>query len=371
MDRISNAPMFNAASPRLCTRIIPRLFRPYSSSSYTARSWLISHGVFEHLLTTPYSIPWKRPDTLGPYRTIINWASSTMSSQKHTLADGRVVSYQFSRVPSGPVVLLSNSLAAPFRSWDKVASVLENKGYSVLRYDQPGHGETSAPSDVDTTTFESMADDVLALVQSLKIDEIHAWIGVSMGAAKGVVFAAKNPGLVGKLVVCDTISSSPVVAGTTDVFEPRIQKARSDGSMDAMVEATLARWFSEDWRNKNPSEVRRMREIMMTTQVDGFVTCCRALQSDTFDLSKSAPKVGTSVNSALLVVGELDANLPEDMKTLQKQTQKGFDDDSASSGKGKSAAVNVELKVIKDAGHVSYVDGFDQFCDIVTKYLAS
>ncbi|KAK5552212.1 Transcription initiation protein SPT3 [Exophiala xenobiotica] len=291
-----------------------------------------------------------------------------MASQQHTLPDGRIICYDLSRAPkttstSEPVVLLSNSLAAPYRSWDQVVEVLLAEGYGVLRYDQPGHGKTSAPSNLDSTTFESMADDVLSLLQGLKISKLYAWIGVSMGAAKGIVFAARNPGMIGKLIVCDTISSSPKVAGTTDVFGPRTEVARKEGNMNSLVDATIGRWFSEDWRKSNPEELQNMRRIMMDTTVEGFVTCCRALQSSSFDLNPLASKIGDSVDGALLVVGELDANLPQEMNVLRSKIQEGFD--------ASSKSIKVELKVIKQAGHVCYVDGFEQFCQTVIEYLKS
>lgn len=288
------------------------------------------------------------------------------SSTKYTLPDGRVISYKIS-IPQQnsegrlKPVLLSNSLAAPYTSWDHVVKVLVDQGYSVLQYDQPGHGETSAPSDLDVTTFVSMADDVAALLQGLKISKLKAWIGVSMGAAKGVFFAVKYPRVVENLIICDTISSCPKFAGVDDVFEPRAKKALEEGHMRSMIDATFSRWFTGTWRKENPQEADRIKNVMMGTKVEGFVTCIRALQSETFDLRPLASKVGGAVDDALVIVGELDANLPQTMDTLRSQIQEGFQ----SVGKPNE----IELKVIKKAGHVSYVDGFEEFCQVVMAFL--
>lgn len=290
------------------------------------------------------------------------------SSTTYTLPDGRVISYKISipqQTSEGPLtpVLLSNSLAAPYASWDRVVRVLVEQGYPVLQYDQPGHGETSAPSDLDVTTFISMADDVAALLQGLNVSKLKAWIGVSMGAAKGVFFAVKYPGVVENLIICDTISSCPKLAGVDDVFEPRAQKALEEGDMKSMVDATFTRWFSETWRRENPQEAERIKNVMMGTKVEGFVTCIRALQSETFDLRPLALKVGGAVDDALVIVGELDANLPQTMDTLRNQIQEGF----RSIGKSNQ----VGLKIIKKAGHVSYIDGFEEFCQAVTEFLGN
>ncbi|KAF2452658.1 Alpha/Beta hydrolase protein [Lineolata rhizophorae] len=286
------------------------------------------------------------------------------SANQFSLPDGRLMSYELSPKSDeySPTVLLSNSLCASFTTWDHVVPVLHNRGFRVLRYDQPGHGSSSPPANPESTTFESIADDVYSLLSNLGITSLYAWIGVSMGAATGIVFVTRNPGVVKNLVICDTISCAPVVAGVENLFAPRVEIARREGNLDSIVEQTLARWFAEPWMEVNSAETERMRAAMRKTSVEGFAACCNALTLTSFDLRALTPKVGSSVDRAMLVVGERDANLPQSMAELRDQIRQGF----VSAGK---EGVNVELKIIKGAGHVPYVDGFDQFCEIVTEFL--
>jgi 3-oxoadipate enol-lactonase len=280
-----------------------------------------------------------------------------------TLPDSRKLSYSLDEAPrDAPVVLLANSLCAPFTAWDHVVPKLNEAGFRSLRYDQPGHGESSAPQALDTT-FDSMADDVKTLLSSLGISKLHAWIGVSMGAAAGIVFTTKYPGIVSKLAIVDTISCSPVNAGIDDPFGPRVATAREAGNMEGITQGTLERWFGKAWLEANPQETQRMRNLMHRTSVDGFETCCHALRSESFNLRPLFGKVGSSVDDALCVVGEKDANLPQTMEVMRQQVEEGF----ATSGKTKT----VELAVIKDAGHVCFVDGFDQFIQVITPFLKS
>ncbi|KAI5857495.1 zearalenone lactonase [Durotheca rogersii] len=288
--------------------------------------------------------------------------STTISSL--SLPSSRIISYGLTPAPSrpdAPIVLLSNSLSAPFTAWDHVVPKLTSQGLSVLRYDQPGHGASTAPADLSSTTFESLADDVRELLRHLSIGRLHAWIGVSMGAATGMVFAAKYPGIIRKLVVCDTISCSPVNIGAADVFAPRIAAAREAGNMDAVTDGTLDRWFGRAWLEANPVEARRMRELMSGTSIDGFETCCAAIQSETFDLRPLAEGAGKGVDEALFIVGEKDANLPETMKPLRERVEQGL--------RTKDRQATVDFEVIKNAGHVCYVDGYDQFIAIMSKFL--
>ncbi|CAG9947416.1 unnamed protein product [Clonostachys rosea f. rosea IK726] len=131
-----------------------------------------------------------------------------------SLPDNRLLAYLLDDSPQdAPVVLLSNPLCTNIAVWDHIVPVLNHAGLRTLRYDQPGHGDSSAPADLTTTTFDSMVEDVAYLLDALGIPKLWAWIGVSMGAAAGIFFATSHPGVVQKLVVCDTITCSPANAG--------------------------------------------------------------------------------------------------------------------------------------------------------------
>jgi 3-oxoadipate enol-lactonase len=289
-------------------------------------------------------------------------ASQETRSSFAQLSDGRKLSYQLSGPNSSPIVLLANSLCAPYHTWDHFVTLLQKQNFRILRFDQVGHGEsTFIPSKVDATTFDNLSNDVKELLDSLKIRKLHAWIGISMGAATGIVFVQKNPAIVERLVVCDTISASPNALGDEDPFDARVSAVRSSGKIDVTVEQTLARWFSEAWREANEGEVERMRSVMSRTQVEGFAACCRALQKKDFDLRPLFKDVGGAVKKALLVVGENDANLPETMEEMRQEIQAGFE----STGKREE----VKLVVIKGAGHVSVVDGLGQYSEAVITFL--
>ncbi|KAF2256083.1 alpha/beta-hydrolase [Trematosphaeria pertusa] len=233
------------------------------------------------------------------------------------LPDGRRMSYHLSGSPNSPVVMLSNSLCAPYETWARVVPVLSAKGYRILGYDQPGHGASSVPHDLHTTTFDSLAEDAKHLIDYLGIPKLFAWIGVSMGAATGIVFATKFPRTIQNLIACDTISCSPINAGTEDVFASRVNTARREGSLDSIIQQTLARWFAKSWRDENPAEVERLLAVMRTTSVDGFAACVNVLTSPSFDLRPLAPALGDVVERALFVVGENDANLLQTMAELK------------------------------------------------------
>ncbi|VUC34788.1 unnamed protein product [Clonostachys rosea] len=290
-------------------------------------------------------------------------AKAEMPANRHlSLPDNRVIAYSLDDSPEGgPVVLLSNPLCTNIAVWDHIVPVLNHAGFRTLRYDQPGHGDSSAPADLTTTTFDTMVTDVAYMLDALEISKLWAWVGVSMGAAKGIFFATAHPGVVRKLIICDTITCSPVNAGVEDPFGPRVASARREGGMKGNANATLQRWFGDAWLEDHPKEAERMRKIVLRTSLDGMETCCDALASETFDLRPLLRKVGGAVEEAVCVVGEKDANLPQTMEDMRGKIEEGFRE----AGK----AGKVELVVVPNAGHVCFVDGLEEFVKLIPKYL--
>lgn len=294
--------------------------------------------------------------------------------ESYQLPSGRNISYEFTykSETTRPTILLSGSLASQFAFWDRVVDKLHEAGFRVLRYDHPGHGQSGVPSDLSSTTFDSLAKDVHSLLHESPVAKhlasppngptLHAWIGDSMGAALGVVYSSAYPGAIRNLVVCDTITCSPSNAGApSDPFGPRVAAVRAAGNMHGAVDETMDRWFGQAWIAANPAEADRLRGLMRQTSPDGFETCVAALRSDTFDLRPLLPKLAGSVENVLFVVGEKDADLPVKMAEMRDEVQKGFDGE----GKGKK----VELKVISNAGHVPFIDGYDEYIQVVLPFL--
>jgi 3-oxoadipate enol-lactonase len=57
----------------------------------------------------------------------------------------------------------------------------------------------------------------------------------------------------------------------------RIATLLQDG-MPALVEAILERWFTAEFRARKPLVVDRVRRMLLTTPVDGYVGCCEAIR---------------------------------------------------------------------------------------------
>jgi pimeloyl-ACP methyl ester carboxylesterase len=101
----------------------------------------------------------------------------------------------------GDPVVLVNGLGAPAVHWALQVKALAPH-FQVITLDNRGVGETDLPPDPVYTTPQ-MADDVAALLRTLKIPRAHV-VGASMGGTIAQELALRHPGLVRSLVLACT-----------------------------------------------------------------------------------------------------------------------------------------------------------------------
>jgi 3-oxoadipate enol-lactonase len=219
-------------------------------------------------------------------------------------ANGININYQVDGPEGAPWIVLSNSLATNLAMWDQQADDFKG-AFRVLRYDQRGHGATDAPS--GRYTFEHLIADALALMDGLGIKKAH-FGGLSMGGATALGFAQKHPDRLDKVIVCDTpCQSTPT---STQQWEERIVIAQNQG-MEPLVEPTVGRWFPPEVMAARPPHVDKVRQMVRTTPVNGFIGCAAALANHDY-----ASTVATVTRPVLFMAGEKDGVTPVAMRKL-------------------------------------------------------
>lgn len=249
------------------------------------------------------------------------------------------VNYEFSGRKDAPVVMCSHCLAGNINIWDDQTDVLKEH-YRVLRYDVRGHGNTSAPE--GDYTMEMHADDALAVMDQLGIEKAH-FMGISMGGMIGQTLALKHPERVLSLILCDTACQVP--EESLPIWEERIAAAKQYG-MEALVDGTLERWLSPEFQKKYPAVTQKIRDIVVSTPVNGFVGGCRAISG--FDVKDRLPRLSLPV---LIVVGENDPGTPvEASRQIQRQISGSM------------------LEVLAGAFHLSNIEAAESFNSILLDF---
>jgi 3-oxoadipate enol-lactonase len=232
----------------------------------------------------------------------------------------------------GPWLTLSHSLACRLEMWDEEVKRLA-KRFTVLCYDTRGHGESAAPP--GPYTLDMIADDIKGLFDALGIRSSH-WIGLSMGGVFGLAAALRYPGIFDSMVLADTsakLSNEGIAA-----FHDRVATVKA-GTMQAIVEPTLKRWFKDSFRAKNPQLMARVAEWIRTTPLDGYVGCSAAIP--TIDVTFRLRKIDIP---CLVLVGADDIAMPLPMaQTLDRLLPRS------------------QLVVIANAGHLSNLEQPEAF----------
>jgi 3-oxoadipate enol-lactonase len=183
------------------------------------------------------------------------------------------VHYDFTGPRDAPVVVLANSLGTNVHVWDEQMNALARK-HRVLRYDMRGHGLTDVtPGDAPATgSIEQLGDDVITLAKALGVNRF-SFVGISIGGMVGQYVAARYRDRVDALVACATASR----IGTLETWDARIQQVERDG-VESIVDATMARWFTERAHAERPELVRGFANMVARTPKAGYLAGCRAVR---------------------------------------------------------------------------------------------
>jgi len=240
-----------------------------------------------------------------------------------------------------PVVVLSHALATRGEIWSYQLPVLSNR-FCVLTYDIRGHGESEAGG--ESYTFPLLASDVAKLLEHLNIARI-AFVGLSIGGMIGQQFALDYPDRLWGLVLCSTGSATDEKAKS--ILEERICRVRAEG-LGGQVLPTLTRWFTKRFIEEAPCTMHWVSDLVLSTSVQGYLGCCRALQE--LDFTNQLAQIRTKT---LLIPGAEDAGFPEkSSRIIQDQIP------------------DSELTVLSGAAHLGCVEHAHAFNEILVPFLS-
>ena len=239
--------------------------------------------------------------------------------------------------PGGVPLVLSNSLGTDVGLWESQLAAFGD-ARAVWRYDTRGHGRSDVPA--SATSIERLGKDLIAVIDATGGAPADL-CGVSIGGITALWVAIHAPDKVRRVVLANTAAK----IGSIDLWTERIRTARTAG-MRVLAEASMLRWFTEEFRSQRDDVVGRFRATFEATSVEGYVACCAALRDA--DLRPHARDVSCPV---LVITGALDPATPAtDGKWLADQI---------------AGAHVVEL----NAAHLSNVERAGEFNDAVMMFL--
>ena len=201
----------------------------------------------------------------------------------HVQAAGARLAFRVDGAAGKPWLLLSNSLAADLRMWDDQIGLL-TRTHRVLRYDTRGHGGSEAPE--GAYDFAMLVADMVAILDHVGAARSDV-MGLSLGGMTALGLGLGHPGRVGTLIVCDARADAP--APFVASWDDRIAAIRA-GGMAAILEGTLARWFTPACP---PAARERAAAMILATPIAGYAGCAAALKG--LDYLRHLPRMSRPV----------------------------------------------------------------------------
>lgn len=199
---------------------------------------------------------------------------------------------------SKPRLALLHSLAMAGNFWDPVVDRLRGE-VSILTIDARGHGRSDKPA--GPYSAERMADDLLEVMDAIGWASASV-AGASMGGCVALEFAVRHRNRVQGLGLLDTTAWYGPDAPKE--WAVRAAKARTDG-LGALVDFQRTRWFSDDFRARQPEVVERCVQTFLRNDIDAFAATCGMLGA--FDGRAHLAQVAVPT---CVVVGEEDYAVP-------------------------------------------------------------
>ncbi len=262
--------------------------------------------------------------------------------------DANGISIHFELAGHGPSVVLLHEMGGTLDSWDGIVPALSER-FRTLRYDQRGSGVSEKVRQPITT--EILVEDLEAVLQGSGLAAPYHFVTVAAATMQALIYMTRHPDRIASFVFCNPFTGAD--PSRVAALEERAGLAEREGLRKAIpvtldkswpadigeraayaayrgrylahdpvcfaamnrsivrpnvthlakdIRRTLARWFSPEVIKANPPHLDKVRQMIRTTPVNGFIGCAAALADHNY-----AAAVATVTRPVLFMVGEKDA----------------------------------------------------------------
>lgn len=200
-----------------------------------------------------------------------------------------------------------------------------NSKLNFIAWNMPGYGASPL---LESTSFESLSESLLAVIDELQLRRIHL-LGHSIGGMVALELAASNPNRIASLALLGTTSA---FGGRDDTFKEQFLAARLAPLEAGKTMHSLAREFVPDiiGINPDPAALSNAIETMQAVPVETYKAVLSCLI--TFNRRESLQHIAMP---CCVIAGSEDTNAPA--TTMNKMANK---------------ITNAQFHIIESAGHL-------------------
>ena len=179
-------------------------------------------------------------------------------------------------------VTFVTGIANDLTMWDAQVPVLE-RGLRILRYDLRGHGGSEATP--GPYSMKLLVEDLKALLDSLSV-RTTSLVGLGLGGAIAQAFAIEHAAKVENLVPC--CCRARMVMDFAQLWH-KLRGTVQEQGLEAIVEPTVQRWFSDEFKAAHPEVLEKIRTMIRGTTLDGYMGVTAAFLG--LDVEERLPRI--------------------------------------------------------------------------------
>ncbi|MCB2078419.1 MAG: alpha/beta fold hydrolase [Novosphingobium sp.] len=184
----------------------------------------------------------------------------------------RRIAFDFLGPADAPVLCMAHALSADSSIWSEQVHALLARDWRVLRIDMRGHGGSDMVA--GPWTMSDLADDVVQVLDFLELPQVH-FTGVSIGGMIGQTLALEHPDRILSLILSGT--SPRAVPGPASMWPDRFAAIEREGSLEAIADDAMRRWFTPTFRARRPRRWKQVRSVIANTPAEAYVAGARAI----------------------------------------------------------------------------------------------
>ena len=230
------------------------------------------------------------------------WAAASTTRRGFRVISPDGTAYDLIGSTQAPIVVLIHGLGLTRRTWADHLTAFSGT-YRVLAYDLCGHGESALP--IQTPSLSVLSDQLRILMDHLHL-ACATLIGFSLGGMINRRFAMDHPDRVSALVILN----SPHERSPDAQRQVEERAAASDAGPAMTIDATLDRWFTPDFRARDPKAVARVRATVLANNITNFARHRQVLAQGVKELIRPKPPIA---HPTLVMTCENDTGSTPDM----------------------------------------------------------
>ncbi|MDA9734890.1 alpha/beta hydrolase [SAR116 cluster bacterium] len=243
---------------------------------------------------------------------------------------------------NGPYVILIHGLGLNKDMWEWQTRDL-SKNYSLITYDLIGHGESKDPE--KNLNLEIFSDQIFEIIEYFSLDKI-ALVGFSLGGMIARKFALKYNDRLWALAILNSAHKRTNKA--KEAVQLRVNSVIENGPQST-IEDALERWFTKNFREKNPIIMDRIRKWVLANKKEVYPKAYQVLVDGVDELLQSPLPVNCP---SLVLTGDEDfGNSPEMSQEISKQILKS------------------QLEILPGMRHMALIEDFQKVNKILSEFL--